>query len=76
MIWFAYQHITHRLGAKTLAALFRETFGVQVKWWEFMVFRHLLVRTYRLTYKTLLAKLIAGSVLHVDETEVKLRTGT
>ena len=76
MSWFAYQHITHRLGVKTLAALFHETFGIQVNWWEFIHFRHLLARYYRSTYRTLLAKILAGPVLHIDETEVKLRSGT
>jgi hypothetical protein len=75
MSWFAYQHITHRLGVRSLAALFYETFGVRVNWWEFMDFRHLLVRKYRKTYNKLLAQLIAGPVLHVDETEVKLKDG-
>jgi hypothetical protein len=73
--WFAYQHITHRLGVKSLAALFYETFGIRVNFWEFMDFRHLLVRRYRRTYNTLLAQLIVGPVLHIDETEVKLKDG-
>ena len=76
MSWFAYQHITHRLGVKSLAALFYEIFGIRVNWWEFLDFRHLLVRRYRKTYNMLLAQLIAGSVLHIDETEVKLKDGS
>jgi predicted RecB family nuclease len=75
MSWFAYQQITHRLGVKTLAALFHEVFGIQVNWWEFLVFRNLLARYYRNTYRKLLARIIAGPVLHVDETPVKLHTG-
>ncbi|MDI4238734.1 TM0106 family RecB-like putative nuclease [Bradyrhizobium sp. Arg237L] len=75
MSWFAYQHITHRLGVKSLAALFYETFGIRVNWWEFLTFRHLLARRYRPTYNKLLAQLIAGPVLHVDETEVNLKDG-
>jgi predicted RecB family nuclease len=76
MSWFAYQHITHRLGVKSLAALFYEIFGIQVNWWEFLTFRHLLVRRYRKTRDMLLAQLIAGPVLHIDETEVKLKDGS
>jgi predicted RecB family nuclease len=76
MSWFAYQHIAHRLGVKSLAALFYEVFGIRVNWWEFMVFRHLLVRKYRKTYDMLLTQLIAGPVLHMDETEVKLKDGS
>jgi predicted RecB family nuclease len=76
MSWFAYQHITHRLGVKSLAGLFYEIFGIRVNWWEFLTFHHLLVRRYRKTYSTLLSQLIEGSVLHIDETEVKLKDGS
>lgn len=76
MSWFAYQHITHRLGVKSLAALFYEIFGIRVNWWEFLTFRHLLVRRYRKTYNMLLTQLIAGPVLHIDETEMKLKDGS
>lgn len=76
MSWFAYQHITHRLGVRSLAALFYEIFGIRVNWWEFLTFRHLLVHRYRKTYNMLLARLIAGPVLHIDETEVKLKDGS
>jgi predicted RecB family nuclease len=75
MSWFAYQHITHRLGFRSLAALFYETFGIRVNFWEFTDFRHLLVHKYRKTYNMLLAQLMAGPVLHVDETEIKLKDG-
>jgi predicted RecB family nuclease len=75
MSWFAYQHITHRLGVKSLAALFYEIFGIRVNLWEFLTFRHLLVLRYRKTYDMLLSQLIAGPVLHIDETEVKLKDG-
>ena len=76
MSWFAYQHITYRLGVKSLAALFYEVFGISVNWWEFLTFRHLLFRRYRKSYDRLLAQLIAGPVLHVDETELKLKNGS
>jgi transposase-like protein len=75
MSWFAYHHITHRLGVRSLAALFYETFGIRVNFWEFTDFRHLLVHKYRKTYNILLAQLIAGPVLHIDETEIKLKDG-
>jgi len=75
MSWFAYQHITHRLGVRSLAALFYEAFGIRVNFWEFTDFRHLLVHKYRRTCNKLLAQLIAGPVLHIDETEIKLNDG-
>ena len=76
MSWFAYQHIAHRLGVKSLAALFYESFGIRVNLWEFLTFRHLLVLRYRKTCDMLLKQLIAGPVLHIDETEVKLKDGS
>ncbi len=76
MSWFAYQQITHRLGITSLGALFFETFGISVNSSEFLAFRNLLARYYGKTYKALLAKIIAGPVLHIDETEIKLNTGT
>ncbi len=75
MSWFAYQHITHRLGIRSLASLFYETFNIRINFWEFRDFRNLLVRKYRKTYNMLFAQLIAGPVLYVDETEIKLKDG-
>jgi Transposase IS66 family/RNase_H superfamily len=76
MSWFVYQHITHRLGVRSLAALSYEVFGIRVISWEFLTFRHVLVHRYRKTYNRLVAQLIAGPVLHIDETEVKLKDGS
>jgi hypothetical protein len=53
-----------------------EIFGIRVNLWEFLTFRHLLVLRYRKTYNMLLKRLIAGPVLHIDETEVKLKDGS
>jgi predicted RecB family nuclease len=76
MSWFAYQHIAHRLGVRRIASLFDEIFGIRVDWWQFHVFRFLLARYYRGSYRRLLTKIVAGPVLYVDETEVKLFNGT
>jgi hypothetical protein len=74
MSWSVYHQITHRLGLRSLVAFFHDVFGLYVNPAEFLAFRSLLARTYRKTYKSLLAKLLAGPVLHIDETEIKLRT--
>ena len=39
------------------------------------MFKSLMARYYRATYRDLLRKILAGNLLHVDETEVKLQTG-
>ncbi len=76
MSWFAYQQITHRLEIKALGAIFQEAFRICVNVAEILAFRNLPARYYDKTFKGLLARLIAGPVLHIDETEIKLRTGT
>ena len=76
MSWSVYHQITHRLGVKSLGTFFHDVFGIYVNASEFLAFRNLLARFYRRTYKRLLAKLLAGPVLYIDETEIKLRTGT
>src|SRR5262249_15326981 len=40
------------------------------------IFKSLMARYYRATYRGLLRRILAGGLLHVDETEVKLQRGT
>jgi hypothetical protein len=56
--------------------MFRDLFGLTVGNPEILTFKSLMARFYCSTYRALLAKILAGPVLHVDETYVKLRTGT
>jgi hypothetical protein len=70
-----YQHIAHRLSSGVLEEMFRELFGLSVSNPEILMFKSLLAQYYRGTYQKLLAKIVAGPVLHADETWVKLRTG-
>jgi predicted RecB family nuclease len=73
--WAMYQHVAHRLSLDTLGTLFEEFFGLRIAGAEVHVFKTLMARYYRTTYERLLEKLLAGGLLHVDETEVILRTG-
>ena len=75
MSWAMHSHIAHRFSYGTIEDLFRELFGLSVNDSEIHMFKGLLARRYRKTYDGLLAKLASGSVLHADETEVRLRTG-
>ena len=75
MSWAMYEHVAHRLSAGTLEEMFRDLFGLTVGNPEILMFKSLMARFYRPTYKALLAKILAGPVLHADETYVKLRTG-
>jgi hypothetical protein len=55
--------------------MLEEMFGVRVHAAELHALKGLMARTYRATYRSLLKAILAGNLLHVDETEVKLQTG-
>jgi len=75
MSWAMYAHIAHHFSYGTIEDLFRELFGLSVTDSEIHMFKNLFARRYRKTRDGLLAKLASGSLLHADETEVRLRTG-
>jgi predicted RecB family nuclease len=73
--WAMYGHVGHGFSLKALQAVLRESFGLHVHAGEIHMFKSLLAHHYRTTYSGLLKKIVAGGVLHVDETEVYLKTG-
>jgi hypothetical protein len=75
MSWAMYAHVAHRLSAGTIEDMFRDLFGLSIGNPEVLMFKSLMARFYRPTYRVLLARILAGPVLHADETYVKLRTG-
>jgi predicted RecB family nuclease len=73
--WAMHLHAAHRLSFAVLGELLSEHFGIKVFDRDALLFKALLARFYTPTSQTLLNALLAGPVLHIDETEVKLRTG-
>jgi predicted RecB family nuclease len=73
--WSMYHHVAHGASFPTIEAMLMEFFGLRVSGQEIHMFKSLLARYYRATYKKLLKRLLAGKVLHIDETEVNLRSG-
>lgn len=73
--WAMHMHVGHRLGLAVVEEMFREQFGLDVDRVELHMFKGLLARYYRPTYRQLLASLRSGPLIHADETEVSLRTG-
>jgi predicted RecB family nuclease len=73
--WAMYQHVVQNASFPNIEAMLMEFFGLRVRGTEVHMFKSLMARFYRSTYKKLLEKLLAGSVLHIDETEINLRTG-
>jgi hypothetical protein len=75
MGWAMYEHVAHQSSYKAVQERCAELFGLFVADSEVYFFKSLMARYYRPSYRRLLKKILAGPVLYVDETEVKLRTG-
>jgi len=75
MAWAMYEHIAYQASYMEIQQRFDEYFGLFVADIEVHLFKSLMARYYRPCYRRLLKTILAGPVLHVDETEVKLRTG-
>jgi len=75
MSWAMYEHVAHRIGCPMVKEMFQDFFGLAVCHQEITKFKSIMARYYRPGYKKLLDKIMSGQVLHVDETEMKLRTG-
>jgi predicted RecB family nuclease len=73
--WAMYQHVAHRLSLHSVQIMLEEFFGLRVLSSEVHLIKSLMARYYQATYLGLLNKILAGSLLHIDETEMKLQTG-
>jgi hypothetical protein len=73
--WAMYLHVAHEISFGTITTLLDEFFGVWIPDPEVHSFKSLMAIYYRTTYENLLAKILTGNVVHIDETEVKLRVG-
>jgi predicted RecB family nuclease len=73
--WAIYEHVAHRISCPMLTEMLREYFGLAICQQEVNLFKEMMARYYQPCCKRMLAKMLSGPVLHVDETEVKLRTG-
>jgi hypothetical protein len=67
-----YQHIANRTTFENLGGIFKECFGLTIGTPKLHRFKSELARRYRSTYRSLPKKIIAGNLLHADETGVRL----
>jgi hypothetical protein len=74
MSWAISLHVAHGLGGGKIGELLEEFFGIAIPRQEIHVFKTLLARRYRSVYRRLIEKMTTGALLHVDETEVRLRS--
>src|SRR5262249_35190092 len=73
--WVMFQHVAYRVSLATIRRMFEEFFEVRISREEVGLFKTLMASYYKTTYGKLLEKILSGGLVHVDETEVKLRNG-
>ena len=56
MSWVTYQSVVHRLSISAIQEMFRDFFGATLHSSEIMMFRSLMARYYRPTYRSLLTR--------------------
>jgi predicted RecB family nuclease len=71
--WAMYQHVVHRISFNHLETMFEDCFGLRVGPWEAHMLKALMANRYRDTVKRILARIVAGRLVLVDETEVRLK---
>jgi hypothetical protein len=71
--WAMYEHVAHRTSLPSIAETIRECFNLPICHSQVHAFKLLLARYYQGAYMRLLEKIVAGHLVHTDETEVHLR---
>lgn len=71
--WVIYQLVRHRVSYKGIGEMLKDFFGLQMFPAGFWEIKSHAAQQYQETLELLWNQLMSGSVLHVDETEVKLR---
>ena len=70
--WAVYLLVVHRISLHQVEVMFEDFFGLRVRTMEVLAIKILMARRYRQTLKGILARIVAGGLVHIDETEVKL----
>lgn len=70
--WAMYEHVAFRSGFANIAEKIRNYFGLPISAPDVFTFKQLLSQYYEETSKKILAKMIGGTFIHADETEVHL----
>jgi predicted RecB family nuclease len=73
--WAMFQHVTYRVSLESVCSMIEEFFGFRVFPAEMQMIKTLMAQHYEETYGSILQKILSGHILHVDETEVQLKSG-
>jgi hypothetical protein len=68
-----YQHVVHHIGVHRLSGIFQEMFGLRVYNFELLNFKRMIADKYRCTYDEIRTSLKTGTLIHADETPVRVK---
>ncbi|MDB5311745.1 MAG: transposase [Gemmataceae bacterium] len=71
--WVMYQYVAHRISLPNLADTLWESFGLPMHSSQVHAMKQILAASYEATYDRLRGKILAGPLVHADETDVKVR---
>jgi len=70
--WAIDQHISYRIGLNKVAKILKETFNINISNGIYY-FKEKMAKKYQTTFHEIKQNLIAGNIVHADETDVKVR---
>jgi predicted RecB family nuclease len=73
--WAMYQYVVNRISLEHIEAMFVDCFGFRVNLQELLVIKALLAKRYRKACEQILARIVAGALVHADETHANLQKG-
>lgn len=73
--WAMYEYVAHRATFKGLEGTFRDLFGLPVCFQHIQIIKRIMANFYQETVEGIRRRLVAGPILHADETPVKLQRG-
>ena len=73
--WVVFEQVAHRVSYEKIGMALEDYFGLHVNNLYLLKFKDLMARYYQTTYDGLLKRLIAGGLIHADETKIELKGG-
>ena len=68
-----YQYVVHRISLRHIAAMIEDCFGLRISFQEIHMLKSLVARRYRAASKQILARIVKGGFINVDETHANLK---
>jgi len=73
--WAMYEYVAHRMSLKSLEGTFRELFNLPVCFRHIHVIKRITANYYSATIEGIRRSLVAGSIIHADETQIHFQKG-